>query len=666
MAIYRDNHWEWIDEGTPDQKRRRGRIYHKRIRFIHGKDGHDRIYKLGDTVTMSGDQDETWTAQIVELFQAREDDDELRQILIQDTKRRTTKLRYELMRVTLRWFYNYEDMNRTTLKRSSVPEPMKHEIYFSDHMEKPGYNDVQVIEGRAWLFSTRSQLLSFEKDPSKEFVPDYDRLKVVRCFVNSHSADLVVRELERNELQYLLKHPTTDQSLYETSRARLFGSAGAVLKGTGRKRSKYSRQPIDISGDLDSLDDDDVKIEEDVVTTKSPKRSSTRKTRRKIIDDVDSDEDSDQDDSFAVIEDNQVEIPPPQPRDPAADPEVLDLIAEFNSNADNAKIPDNDVLNSLFENEITPVSDNVQNQNGKNDSSSRVVRHETIVIDELDGLGKGKRKEKKKKTNPFLLPKGDLTDRTTIAKQNKQKMASTVVAEKPKSVFKPTRPERKSHSNSSRKKASLLSATENSHANRTKKLSTKETIVVDESPPHSTDAQHSRRAEMEMDVPDLIIVDSPPPPELPTKRHNEKHHQANKKKGRTQENHANMGSNMTRDQPEDRTSKERKQSSTGQAQSADPRALKRKRDSAVSNAESRKRNDIDWDEELENVLAKFSVAFNDASTATQGAVQDEMDFIVQSLLEKFASYSDGRIADMSDQSLHSMVKDVIQQLVKAS
>lgn len=285
--------WSWVDAG---EERHLGRVFHKAVTATRPSDKVTRTYALGDTVVMKGEDEETWTAQIVELFQVKEDDEELREVLQIDLRKINSTHHYELMRVTLRWFYNPSDMNMHTLRSSNCPNYIKNEIYFSDHVERGGYNDITVIEGKAWLVRERRKRDEFLQTPPPGFLEGMDQVRLVRCFVHSQSPELAVRELDSGELTYLLKHPTSDKDLFETSRQRMRGlinSDGTVLqppsKGTGakqsRRRRRTIREPIDVEDDEfdphnngTRADKPEPKIEGNL---SGAKRSVYRKERRK-------------------------------------------------------------------------------------------------------------------------------------------------------------------------------------------------------------------------------------------------------------------------------------------------------------------------------------------------------------------------------------------------
>ncbi|CDF35032.1 unnamed protein product [Chondrus crispus] len=332
--------WSWTSHG---QKKHLGRVFHRKIQARRLSDDLVRTYKIGDTVVMKGENDDTWTAQIVELFEATEDDEELREVLQMDLRKINNVQGYELMRVTLRWFYNSSDMNKHTLRSSSCPNHIKHEIYFSDHVEKEGYNDITVIEGKAWLVSSKLEREEFLQNPPEGYERDMDQVRIVRCFVNSLSPDLAVRELDTGELAHLLKNPTDEKDLFETSRQRmrrLIHSDGSIIrppsKGTGakpprRKRSRSIRKPIEIEDD-----EFDPKEKKDATDAQEPARANKmpgksgentdqeRRRKKQVIDIEDDDSDGKVEPSVDPARLHSLQ---------QANEEVLDLVASLNQNA---------------------------------------------------------------------------------------------------------------------------------------------------------------------------------------------------------------------------------------------------------------------------------------------------------------------------------------------
>lgn len=198
---------------------------------------------------MSGEGD-VWVAHLIELFQVHEDDGGLEEVLDKDS-RRSPDNQYALMRCTLRWFYGLDDVKEKSFSKPNIPKPIDSEIFFSDHVERDGYNDIQAIEGRAWLFYTPEQLDAFENSPDPAYVPDVDILYVCRCFVDSNASDLPLRRFTSEDLTKLLANPSKDKALYHSIRSTRSRRTSKSSSGRTRKH----RRPIQSSDD----DEDDNK-----------------------------------------------------------------------------------------------------------------------------------------------------------------------------------------------------------------------------------------------------------------------------------------------------------------------------------------------------------------------------------------------------------------------
>lgn len=210
-------HWNWVGDGLKQQRRQRTamRTHYKAVEASMGRKR--RTYRIGDTVCLKGEESETWVAQIVDLFEISRKDSQFTTVLGPARE----GMRYDLMRCTVRWFYNYADLNKDTYRVCGVPEWIRGEVYFSDHVEQDGYNDVTVIGGRAWLFSSRVERDAFLRSPKKEYDAGMDETRIVRSFVNSKQLLKYMRELEKGELEFLLSNPSSDKNFYEVGPKRL-------------------------------------------------------------------------------------------------------------------------------------------------------------------------------------------------------------------------------------------------------------------------------------------------------------------------------------------------------------------------------------------------------------------------------------------------------------
>lgn len=231
---------EWVGRARRDSVEGRGRKFYDQCRVTYTSDGRSRVFSLGDPICVYGG-DEFWVAQLVEMFEVGDSDSpedaELRETIKAERKRSPL---HHKMRCTLRWFYTADDIALDSLRHNPVPNPpLEDELYFSDHIETAGVNAIEVVEGRAFLFSTEAEADAFVKRPGKEdYWPRIDLVRVVRCFVDTASGFSAqpIRELERGELRYLLANPTTEK-MFEASRGRSL-RRGAVIKGFGKKRPR--------------------------------------------------------------------------------------------------------------------------------------------------------------------------------------------------------------------------------------------------------------------------------------------------------------------------------------------------------------------------------------------------------------------------------------------
>eukprot|EP00177_Eucheuma_denticulatum_P005805 GFKZ01010594.1.p1 GENE.GFKZ01010594.1~~GFKZ01010594.1.p1 ORF type:complete len:730 (-),score=126.31 GFKZ01010594.1:341-2530(-) len=360
--------WSWYGPGTPDKKPGRGRVYYKGVEAFRRTDNMKRIYNVGDTVNMIGEEHQVWTAQLVDLFQVEPDDEDLRRILRHDSRRATGDARYEYMRCTLRWFYNPEDMKQETLRRSSVPKQIRHEIYFSDHVEISGFNSITVIDGLAWVFPSKHERDRWLREPDVRYKPSLDIIRIVRTFVNSASPDLTVRELDSGELNYHIKNPTAEKNLFDTGRQRArgkFSAASSIVRpsmktvgsSTSKKRKRTARAPINIPDDdddesdyenvpLDNLSNKrEPKIEDDVENVGRTKGRHRREKRRKVI------VDDDDDDAYVAVDaEDRIEPAISSASAPKQPPGSSDLVAKQRAELQEAQDEVWDMINELNQN----------------------------------------------------------------------------------------------------------------------------------------------------------------------------------------------------------------------------------------------------------------------------------------------------------------------------
>lgn len=256
--------WEWLSNGRADFDKHRGRIYYQAVRFTRLSDGSTRKFFVGDTVSVAS-FDGFWFAQIVEMFQVNPrlplgttEEPELKTLLEAEEVLRRDELESALntlgMRLTLRWFYDINEVPELALRSSPVPRPLASgmELYFSDHVEKSGSNSVEVIDGFVFLYASLSQYNAKKKAPPPQFNPISDTIGLVRCFVRSNTHN--IRELSEGELKRLLDKPSTSSDLYEKGLRKThksqYGMPMAAVKGLGKSRRRWGGNPV-ISAEQD-------------------------------------------------------------------------------------------------------------------------------------------------------------------------------------------------------------------------------------------------------------------------------------------------------------------------------------------------------------------------------------------------------------------------------
>lgn len=201
--------YDFLGTGRPDLVYGRGRKYFKALTMRRAADGLERICNVGDSVVLNSGGGEPWVAQVVELFEetpaehaARPDDDDPEDFC--------------LMRCTLRWYQSPTDISREALSVSRMPPPLAAELYLSDHVEDDGFNCVTEIAGMAFPLDSINTMQLFEEEPDPRYIPELDKVCIVRGFANS-SVNNVVRPLDFGELHKILKNPTTDRNLHDNS-----------------------------------------------------------------------------------------------------------------------------------------------------------------------------------------------------------------------------------------------------------------------------------------------------------------------------------------------------------------------------------------------------------------------------------------------------------------
>lgn len=211
--------WEFLGSGTTDSIVDRGRTYYKAITSRHLADDWERIYNVGDPVVLNSGDGALWVAQLVSLYEESYEEYETRRM--RDSFPVEDSEVYKHMRCTLRWFESPSDLSPEAQKASKIPKPYEDEVYVSDHVEQDGFNCVTDIKGMAFLLGSQEDREAFDEEPDPRYVPDLDRVCIVRGFANS-SVDNVVRFLYEGELECILKYPCSDRHLHDNSFQRFF------------------------------------------------------------------------------------------------------------------------------------------------------------------------------------------------------------------------------------------------------------------------------------------------------------------------------------------------------------------------------------------------------------------------------------------------------------
>lgn len=219
QALRKSVAWNWVEKTRVVPRNVIGRRAHYReVQAICGNK--TRSFRVGDTVCMYGELGGFWVAQILDLFQTHWDDPELSNALPPPSPMDKSN-GTELMRCTLRWFYNPRDINEHSYRASRLPPIQYNEVFFSDYVEQSGFNSISVIEGKAWLFEDDLSMMSFLERPAADFYERADITRITRAFVNSNSVKLNVRKLNNGELDHLLRNPSFEQNLYSEGPKRL-------------------------------------------------------------------------------------------------------------------------------------------------------------------------------------------------------------------------------------------------------------------------------------------------------------------------------------------------------------------------------------------------------------------------------------------------------------
>lgn len=221
--------WRWKWAGKPWKTTKGLEFYDALVRIDPDNRVPSRTFRRGDTVCMIGDDTDSngsdmWVAQLLDFIQVN-DESKLEGVQI-EFESDPLERKYTHMRCTIRWFYAEADVDKSAIKNIGLTPTLDKEYFFTDDVEVPGYNDVQVIEGRAWVFESDDKRKAFIKNPDPTYDPTCDIVCVTRGYVSSQKT---VRKLCPGELDYLLITPTD---------AKMFSKAHEIMTGRPFSRSK--------------------------------------------------------------------------------------------------------------------------------------------------------------------------------------------------------------------------------------------------------------------------------------------------------------------------------------------------------------------------------------------------------------------------------------------
>lgn len=113
-----------------------------------------------------------------------------------------------------------------------------HEVFFSDSVESPGSNSLDVIERHAFLIRPgKSALPAFLSTPPSRF-ERADSIRSITRFMGGRNGP--IRSLDVGGLKNLLENPSESTDLFRNSRPTIHGALAVVMKGTGRASPNYS------------------------------------------------------------------------------------------------------------------------------------------------------------------------------------------------------------------------------------------------------------------------------------------------------------------------------------------------------------------------------------------------------------------------------------------
>lgn len=259
-----ERQWRWKWAGLP-WKRSEGLDYYDAVVQIDPTNRiASRTFRRGDPVCVNGDggndKSVLWVAQILDFIQVN--DDAMLADVELESEVDPRQQKYTRMRCTLRWFYSENDADLDSLTKAGLPEPIDKEFYFTDDIEVPGFNDVQVIVGRAWLVHNQNERMRFMENPDPMYADACDSVCVVRGYVSSQLE--LTRKLCSGELRRLLERTSGDQmflSSFEEMTGHPFGTPrrnsartmGRVAVPQSTEQSSASLAEVEPSRDFAEL-----------------------------------------------------------------------------------------------------------------------------------------------------------------------------------------------------------------------------------------------------------------------------------------------------------------------------------------------------------------------------------------------------------------------------
>lgn len=158
------------------------------------------------------------------------------------------------MRLSLRWLYRKKDFHHSMLRKAmGVMEERDNQVFFSDFLEEPGSNSIEVIENLVFLFQTETQrsdhVSQFTLGIKTRFIRPDPKL-FIDCFF--HHRYKLIRKLMPGELGKMLKHPSaTDHYLVYEYNPRLM----VAMKSARRSTAPQVEEKKKTDEDLDEAAD---------------------------------------------------------------------------------------------------------------------------------------------------------------------------------------------------------------------------------------------------------------------------------------------------------------------------------------------------------------------------------------------------------------------------